>query len=124
MAERPPSRRQESEPARPRQRARTRDYREAPAEPPRRRGRLGKRERPAPRVEEKKFEGKIDVNVAGMNDLLRLDGVGPKVAQAIIDYRRDWGLFENVDELLNVTGIGESLFRRIKDQATAHRDDI
>jgi competence protein ComEA len=52
--------------------------------------------------------GPIDLNVAGPDQLDELPGIGPAIAQAIVDYRRTHGRFRSVDELLEVRGIGES----------------
>jgi competence protein ComEA len=44
-----------------------------------------------------------------------LPGVGPILAQRIIEYREESGPFQSVDDLLNVKGIGPSLFEKIRD---------
>ena len=48
----------------------------------------------------------IDVNRATLDDLISLPGIGPALAQRIIDYRSEHGPFQSVDELERVSGIG------------------
>ena len=48
----------------------------------------------------------IDINRATLNDLITLPGIGPALAQRIIDYRSEHGPFQSVDELERVSGIG------------------
>ena len=48
----------------------------------------------------------IDINRATLDDLISLPGIGPALAQRIIDYRSEHGPFQSVDELERVSGIG------------------
>ena len=57
----------------------------------------------------------ININTADMAALESLPGIGPKKAQAIIDYRTDKGNFHSVEDLTQVKGIGEKLLAKIKD---------
>jgi len=50
----------------------------------------------------------VDLNTATADQLDELPGVGPATAQAILDYRKEHGRFTNVDELIDVRGIGEA----------------
>lgn len=50
---------------------------------------------------------KININTATKEQLCEIPGVGESIAQSIIEYRKDNGKFKNIDELLNVSGIGE-----------------
>ena len=57
----------------------------------------------------------ISINTAELELLITLDGIGEKKAQAIIDYREQNGLFSNIEEIMQVKGIGEKIFESIKD---------
>ena len=52
----------------------------------------------------------LDINSASAEELEKLKGIGPVLAKAIVDYRSENGGFRNIDELLLVSGIGESIF--------------
>ena len=60
----------------------------------------------------------IDVNSAPAEDLQRLPGIGEKRAQAIVAWREEHGPFQSVDELIQVSGIGEKLLAGLRDYAT------
>ena len=56
------------------------------------------------------FAGPVDLNRADADTIAReLNGVGSARAQAIVDYRNEFGAFESTEELLNVTGIGKHI---------------
>jgi len=57
----------------------------------------------------------VRINTATLEQLDTLSGVGPSIAQKIIDYRTQNGGFKNVEELKLVSGIGDKLFEKIKD---------
>ena len=61
----------------------------------------------------------IDINSAPVEDLQRLPGIGEKRAQAIVAWREDHGPFQSVDELVQVSGIGEKLLAGLRDYAAA-----
>jgi competence protein ComEA len=63
---------------------------------------------------------KIDINRAEAWLLEALPGVGETKAQAIIDYRKQYGFFRDINELLKVPGFGESIFNTIKDLITVN----
>jgi|SRR5579872_1208156 len=56
----------------------------------------------------------ISLNQSDVNELQQLPGVGPSIAQRIIDYRTEHGPFRSLDELRNVKGIGEKRFARME----------
>lgn len=60
----------------------------------------------------------ININTASLEELTTLTGIGDVKAEAIIKYRNEIGKFKSKEELLNVDGIGESLFEKIKDDIT------
>jgi competence protein ComEA len=64
------------------------------------------------------LDGLININVATQAELEQLPGIGPSLAQEIIDYRQAHGPFTAVDEILNVSGIGPVKFEQIKDLIT------
>jgi competence protein ComEA len=61
---------------------------------------------------------KININTASADDLASLPGIGPSYAQRIVEYREKNGPFHKVEDLLNVRGIGEKTFERIRDRLT------
>ncbi len=61
--------------------------------------------------------GKININRASAAELdQHLSGIGPTLAQRIVDYREKNGPFRKIEDLRNVSGIGEKRFAEIKDQ--------
>gem|GEM_PF-2128042 len=62
--------------------------------------------------------GKVNINTAGLDELQRLTGIGPALAQRILDDREKHGPYESVDELRRVSGIGEKTVEKLTDQAT------
>lgn len=63
-------------------------------------------------------DSKIDVNSASAQDFMTISGIGEKTAQNIIDYRKKIGKFTKLEQLMEVKGIGQSTFDKIKDQLT------
>lgn len=61
---------------------------------------------------------KVNINSANLNELDSLPGIGPALAQRIIDYREQNGNFQSIEDLQNVKGIGDSKFSDIKDNIT------
>ncbi len=62
--------------------------------------------------------GLVNINSATAEELKTLNGIGEAKAEAIISYREENGAFRSIDEIMNVTGIGESLFLNIKESIT------
>jgi competence protein ComEA len=62
--------------------------------------------------------GKVNLNTATLTQLDALPGVGPALAQRILDYRAQHGDFRSVDDLRHVPGIGDAKFAQLKDLVT------
>ena len=62
-----------------------------------------------------KKEEKININTANQTELETLSGIGPSTALKIINYKKEHGKFNNIEEIKNVPGIGESKFENIKE---------
>ena len=62
--------------------------------------------------------GKININSADIEQLQQIPGVGPVTADKIIQYRQDNGRFSSIDDIKNVSGIGEKTFEKLKDYIT------
>lgn len=60
------------------------------------------------------FKGTININTATKDELQRLYNIGAKKARAIVKYRKRIVKFENISQLKNVKGIGDSTFDMIK----------
>lgn len=60
-------------------------------------------------------DNKVSINDGTKEELMTLSGIGEVKAQAIIDYRNKNGKFSKIEDLMNVSGIGESTYNQIKD---------
>jgi competence protein ComEA len=61
-------------------------------------------------------DGPLDLNTAGAAELDALPGIGPVLAQRIVDWRTEHGRFASVEQLREVTGIGESKYADLVDE--------
>jgi comEA protein len=61
---------------------------------------------------------KVNINTASLEQLQELPRIGIKVAQRIIDHRIKNGKFRKIEEIMKVRGIGEKVFKGIKDRIT------
>ena len=61
-------------------------------------------------------DGLLDINLASVEDLTTLPGIGPALAQRIVDYRGQNGRFSSVEELMQVEGIKEKTYEKLKNQ--------
>ena len=60
-------------------------------------------------------DSKININTAGKDALMTLPGIGESRAQDIIDYRESTGGFQTIEDVMQVSGIKEAAFEKIKD---------
>ncbi|WP_052427401.1 helix-hairpin-helix domain-containing protein [Neobacillus niacini] len=60
-------------------------------------------------------QGKMNLNKADESELQRLSGIGPSKAAAIIEYRETNGPFKSIEDLKNISGIGDKTFEKLKD---------
>jgi len=58
--------------------------------------------------------GKVNLNTASETELSTLPGIGPAKAKAILEYRQQNGHFKSVEDLKNVSGIGEKTYEKLK----------
>lgn len=61
---------------------------------------------------------KVNLNTATKEELMSLRGVGESKANAIIEYRTSVGPFRTIEDVMNITGIKEGMFNKIKDNIT------
>lgn len=65
-----------------------------------------------------KTSGKVSINSATKEELMTLTGIGEAKAEDIIKYREENGPFRTIEDIKNVSGIGDSLFAKIKENIT------
>lgn len=64
----------------------------------------------------------VNINTATAEELETVTGIGPVLAQAILDYRAEHGDFQTLDELLEVRGIGSAKLDAMRDEITTGGD--
>jgi competence protein ComEA len=62
-------------------------------------------------------DGKININTAGKEELTKLDNIGPSKAENIIKFREGTP-FKSIEDIIQVKGIGQKTFEKIKDRIT------
>ena len=70
-------------------------------------------------VQQESGEDRVDINTAGVEELMTLPGIGETRARAIVEYRAEHGPFAYVEDLIGVPGIGEGILEDILDCITA-----
>ena len=65
-------------------------------------------------------DGKVNINTASEEELKTLSGIGDTRAESIIRYREEQGGFQSVEDLMNVEGIKEGVFEKIKERITVN----
>lgn len=63
-------------------------------------------------------ERKVNLNTASLEELTTLPGIGTMRAEAILAYREEQGSFSSIEDIKNVSGIGDGIFEKIKDSIT------
>ena len=63
-------------------------------------------------------ESLVDLNIATVDQLKTLNGIGDSKAKNIVEYREQNGGFKSIEEIKNVTGIGDKMFEKVKDKIT------
>jgi len=61
-------------------------------------------------------QGKININTATVEELVKLDRVGPSYAEKIVAFRQENGLFKSPEDIMLVAGIGQKTFEINKDR--------
>ncbi len=59
--------------------------------------------------------GKVNINTATQEELMTLPGIGASKAQAIIKYREEYGPFQSIEDITNISGIKEGVYNNIKE---------
>lgn len=65
--------------------------------------------------EQLETDGKVNLNTASKESLMTIPGIGESKATQIIQYREEHGSFQKIEDVMNITGIKEGLFLKIKD---------
>ncbi len=60
----------------------------------------------------------VNINTCTLDELLSINGIGESKAKSIIEYRENVGLFTSKEDIMKVSGVGESLYDKIKDYIT------
>lgn len=60
-------------------------------------------------------DSRVNINTADSDELQKLNGIGPATAEKIIDYRDEHGRFSNIEDIKNVSGIGDKTFEKFED---------
>ena len=63
-------------------------------------------------------DGRININTASRSELTDLPGIGDVLSGRIVDYRNQHGAFASIEDIRNVSGIGEKRFEAIRDKIT------
>lgn len=64
------------------------------------------------------LSGPVNINTATAEELAKLPGIGPKIAEEIVNYRKEHGAFKTPRDIVNVKGIGDKKYEAIQDKIT------
>ncbi len=71
----------------------------------------------APTAQEQSGQtAQVNINTASREELESLPQIGPKIALRILEFRKEHGNFKTLEELMNVKGIGEKTFAKVKER--------
>jgi competence protein ComEA len=62
------------------------------------------------------YQQKVNINLASYEQLIALPGIGRVKAAAIINYRKEVGMFKALEDIQNIKGIGQKLYTRLADK--------
>jgi competence protein ComEA len=79
-------------------------------------------EQPSAAALKRSHKGLLDLNQATEEDFDALPGIGPRLAERILEYRKSAGAFHSLDELRAIKGIGKKTFERIRPLITVSSD--
>ncbi len=71
-------------------------------------------------VDEKESSGKVNINTASKEELMKLSGIGEAKADSIISYREEEGEFESIESIMEIEGIKEGVFNKIKEEISVN----
>jgi len=63
-------------------------------------------------------DAKVNINTASKAELMKLDGIGPAVAEKIIEYRKTHGPFKKPEDIRKIQGIGKGLWEKNRELIT------
>ncbi len=72
----------------------------------------------ATKAAESALSGPVNINTANAEELAKLPGIGPKIAEDIVKYRTDNGDFKTTQDITKVKGVGDKKYESIKDKIT------
>jgi competence protein ComEA len=71
-------------------------------------------------TEQKESDGRVNLNTADADELMSLPGIGEAKAMSILSYREERGSFSSIEDIMNITGIKEGVYSKIKDYITVN----
>lgn len=72
----------------------------------------------APQAEKAATDGKVNINTASKAELMKLDGVGPALADKILEYRKANGPFKRAQDIRRIQGFGKGLWEKNREAIT------